>query len=388
MEARATSPAAPATLAPRPIRAVVESAAANNASKASPFAHVLAPPASLAPFPRLEELEQHSSSRTKRKALDEVEEFLMESTRDMRRSLQVPALDKAVTTDDMRVLFGRMEEVRLVYLMLVSHLLQLFNLYHSLDTRVSYCMEGIHRIRAAMDAQNTGADGEKHKDVLASRQLVDLSHASEKKPVIPDAKSATIAGGTLTSILDSARARSDSHAESPREQISGDDDTDDGGEVGDEGFCSPQGGLLMGQKKRAKLPPQAVVALRHWLQEHQDRPYPSEEDKKTLTSTTGLSIVQINNWFSNARRRYLSKPGSKAEKGDPSGPRAVAPSTQARNAARSQTNRPILPFGAPPPLPPPSFPFSGNVMALNNVLTSPIFMPLVKTEARAPSGNV
>ena len=249
-------------------------------------------------------------------------------------------------------------------------------------------MEGIHRIRAAMEAQSTGSDGEKHKDMLASRQLVDLSHAAEKKPVIPDAKSATIAGGTLTSILDSARARSDPNAESAREQISGDDDTDDGGDVGDEGFCSPQGGLLMGQKKRAKLPPQAVVSLRLWLHEHQDRPYPSEEDKKTLTSTTGLSIVQINNWFSNARRRYLSKPDSKAEKSDPSGPRAVAPSIQARNA-RPQTQRPILPLGVPPPLPPPTFPFSGNAMALNNMLSaSPIFMPLVKAEPRAPPGNV
>ena len=125
MEARAATSAtsaAPAARAARPTRAATENASSYSASKASPFVHVLAPPPSLAPFPRFEDFEQHSVASTKRKALDEVEEFLMESARDVRRSLQVPAPDKPITTEDMRLLFSRMEEVRLFY-SLVSDLI-------------------------------------------------------------------------------------------------------------------------------------------------------------------------------------------------------------------------------------------------------------------------
>ncbi|KAJ3350484.1 hypothetical protein HDU83_009684 [Entophlyctis luteolus] len=56
--------------------------------------------------------------------------------------------------------------------------------------------------------------------------------------------------------------------------------------------------------------PKVTEYLFHWLMEHQHEPYPSEEEKKEMTEHTGLNLNQINDWFINARRRYLEKPRS------------------------------------------------------------------------------
>eukprot|EP00128_Syssomonas_multiformis_P008120 Colp12_sorted_trinity150504_noHs@7868 len=57
--------------------------------------------------------------------------------------------------------------------------------------------------------------------------------------------------------------------------------------------------------RRGVLPRRAVDLLRKWLMEHQDNPYPSDEDKRLLVEQSGLTKDQINNWFINARRRVL-----------------------------------------------------------------------------------
>lgn len=74
---------------------------------------------------------------------------------------------------------------------------------------------------------------------------------------------------------------------------SGDDD-DDG---------SKTGGRR--QKKRGIFPKVATNIMRTWLFQHLTHPYPSEEQKKQLAMDTGLTILQVNNWFINARRRIV-----------------------------------------------------------------------------------
>ncbi|KAM3726726.1 Homeobox protein [Dirofilaria immitis] len=58
-------------------------------------------------------------------------------------------------------------------------------------------------------------------------------------------------------------------------------------------------------KRKAQLPTKAVELLKTWLFLHSSHPYPSEKEKAILSRETGLQMVQINNWFINARRRIL-----------------------------------------------------------------------------------
>lgn len=64
-----------------------------------------------------------------------------------------------------------------------------------------------------------------------------------------------------------------------------------------------------GSKKRSRLPPSSVAIFRHWLFNHLESPYPSEEEKEELAQKAGLRITQVNNWFTNARRRILPREG-------------------------------------------------------------------------------
>ncbi|KAH3834205.1 hypothetical protein DPMN_107524 [Dreissena polymorpha] len=59
------------------------------------------------------------------------------------------------------------------------------------------------------------------------------------------------------------------------------------------------------QKKRGIFSKTATNILRAWLFQHLQHPYPSEDQKKQLGAETGLTILQVNNWFINARRRIV-----------------------------------------------------------------------------------
>lgn len=71
-------------------------------------------------------------------------------------------------------------------------------------------------------------------------------------------------------------------------------------------------------RKRSRLPPNSVAIFRHWLFNHLESPYPSEEEKEELAHKAGLRITQVNNWFTNARRRILPR-----EDGDAHGRRSL-----------------------------------------------------------------
>ncbi|XP_053654512.1 homeobox protein homothorax isoform X8 [Cherax quadricarinatus] len=72
-----------------------------------------------------------------------------------------------------------------------------------------------------------------------------------------------------------------------------------------EGTEEDDDGSKKNQKKRGIFPKVATNILRAWLFQHLTHPYPSEDQKKQLAQDTGLTILQVNNWFINARRRIV-----------------------------------------------------------------------------------
>ncbi|XP_071094991.1 homeobox protein PKNOX1-like [Haliotis cracherodii] len=59
------------------------------------------------------------------------------------------------------------------------------------------------------------------------------------------------------------------------------------------------------KSKRGVLPKQATQVMKTWLFQHIVHPYPTEDEKRQIASQTNLTLLQVNNWFINARRRIL-----------------------------------------------------------------------------------
>ena len=57
---------------------------------------------------------------------------------------------------------------------------------------------------------------------------------------------------------------------------------------------------------KSKLPKKATDILRQWFLNNLKHPYPTHEDKEILSKATGLTRKQIQNWFTNTRKVFLS----------------------------------------------------------------------------------
>ncbi|KAJ5780054.1 hypothetical protein N7457_005214 [Penicillium paradoxum] len=57
------------------------------------------------------------------------------------------------------------------------------------------------------------------------------------------------------------------------------------------------------QKSGARFSRKAISILKGWLRDHNENPYPTEQEKDDLKQDTGLTRTQIANWLANARRR-------------------------------------------------------------------------------------
>lgn len=68
---------------------------------------------------------------------------------------------------------------------------------------------------------------------------------------------------------------------------------------------SNHGSARKGRQKRGVLPKHATSIMRTWLFQHLVHPYPTEDEKRQIASQTNLTLLQVNNWFINARRRIL-----------------------------------------------------------------------------------
>lgn len=89
------------------------------------------------------------------------------------------------------------------------------------------------------------------------------------------------------------------------------DGRDSASDEGNSNNNSQNGGHSANQQSNSKrkvpkvFSKEAITKFRSWLFHNLTHPYPSEEQKKQLAQDTGLTILQVNNWFINARRRIV-----------------------------------------------------------------------------------
>lgn len=63
------------------------------------------------------------------------------------------------------------------------------------------------------------------------------------------------------------------------------------------------------KRRRYKHARKATERLERWRAEHAAYPYPSAEDKAALAEASGLTVLQVCNWFFNYRKRRAARVG-------------------------------------------------------------------------------
>jgi len=72
----------------------------------------------------------------------------------------------------------------------------------------------------------------------------------------------------------------------------------------------------MGNLKASTFTQDASKVLRKWFFDHFSHPYPEKEEKERLCNETGLTAKQLNDWFSNWRKRVWNRGMTNAPKAD------------------------------------------------------------------------
>lgn len=177
------------------------------------------------------------------------------------------------------------------------HLLELEKVHELCDNfchRYISCLKGKMPIDLVIDDRDGGSKSDLEDFTGSCTSLSDQNHWSRDHDDTGSTHSGTpgpSSGGLASHSGDNCSEQGDALDNSMASPGTGDDDELDKDK--------------RRQKKRGIFPKVATNIMRAWLFQHLTHPYPSEEQKKQLAQDTGLTILQVNNWFINARRRIV-----------------------------------------------------------------------------------
>lgn len=123
-------------------------------------------------------------------------------------------------------------------------------------------------------------------------------------PTVPSLRTNTVIETTMSEGSAVSPSTSPPVANKKRKQTASPTD-DAGGNGSDDARDGVKDQQQPSKKSRRELPPHTVAILKGWMlsREHVKHPYPTDEDKQMLLKKTGISMKQLTNWFTNARKR-------------------------------------------------------------------------------------